>query len=192
MPALPGPGAIGPPDGTAADGMHDDSGNSISAALAAEQAAADIDADEPFASGGLHPNQHSAEPGSPAAGPADDPGWREAAAVVRDYYAALGNRDFNRAYRLWSDNGEASSRSPRQFKDSFSGTASWSLEVLPPEHAGGSRYIEVPVAVEEVALDGSVRRQIGAYTLRRVTVDERGTQRRTWRISSADLRVVRP
>lgn len=193
MPTLPGPGVVGPPGTAFADGMlPEDIGDDISAALAAEQAAGIDPALQPL--GPDYPQGTPPQPPvmEPAAPPADEPGLPEAAAVVREYYAALGRRDFTRAYRLWSDGGAASSRSPQQFAESFSGTASWSVDVLAPERdaSARSRYIEVPVAVEEVGMDGSVRRQIGAYTLRRVDADDGGVQRRTWRISSADLREV--
>jgi hypothetical protein len=56
------------------------------------------------------------------------------------------------------------------------------------EGAMGSRYIEVPVAVEATARDGSVRRYVGAYTLRRAVVDGATPEQRAWHIASADLR----
>ncbi|MBA3487878.1 MAG: hypothetical protein H0T88_11945 [Lysobacter sp.] len=127
--------------------------------------------------------------------PADEPGASEAAAVVVQYYAALDNGDFAQAFRLWSDGGAASGRSPQQFADSFSGTASRTVEILEPGRinaAAGSRYIEVPVAIQESRRDGSVLRQVGTYTLRRAVADGADAERRAWRISSADLREVRP
>jgi hypothetical protein len=57
------------------------------------------------------------------------------------------------------------------------------------EGAMGSRYIEVPVSVEATARDGSVRRSVGAYTLRRSAWSMVATpDQRAWRIASADLR----
>ena len=54
--------------------------------------------------------------------------------------------------------------------------------------AMGSRYIEVPGAVEAPARDGTVRRYVGAYTLRRSVVDGATPEQRAWRLASADLR----
>ena len=58
--------------------------------------------------------------------------------------------------------------------------------------AAGSRYIEVPVAIDAKQRDGSVRQYVGAYVLRRAVVDGASTEQRQWRIASADLREVRP
>lgn len=180
MPALPGPGAIGPPDGFAPDGTHQVDGVlDPSTLLAGEKTGTDAAAGQPLAPDRL----------------ADEPGAREAVALVGQYYAALDNGDYAQAYRLWSDGGTASARSLQQFADSFAGTASRTVEILEPgpiDAAAGSRYIEVPVAIEETRRDGSVLRQVGAYTLRRAVVEGADAQQRAWRISSADLRQVRP
>lgn len=181
MPSLPGPGAIGPPDPFSSDGaaMVDGVLETSSIPEASSEGYFEGPAGQP-----LTPDR-----------PAEEPGSLEAAAVVRQYYAALDNGDFTRAFRLWSDGGAASGRSLQQFADSFSGTASRTVEILEPgriDAAAGSRYIEVPVAIQETRHDGSMLRQVGAYTLRRAMVDGADAQQRAWRISSADLREVRP
>lgn len=181
MPSLPGPGAIGPPDPFSPDGAPQVDGVLDTASMSGAPSEGDIQ--EP-ASQQLTPDL-----------PADQPGASEAAAVVRQYYAALDNGDFAQAFGLWSDGGAASERSPQQFADSFSGTASRTVEILQPGRinaAAGSRYIEVPVAIQEVRRDGSVLRQVGAYTLRRAVAEGADAGQRAWRISSADLREVRP
>lgn len=132
--------------------------------------------------------------GSQDAAPAE-PTPEDALAVVRDYYDSINSRSYARAYSLWSDNGRSSGQSPQQFADGFADTASVAVEVQAPgrvDAAAGSRYIEVPVALSATQNDGSVRKYVGAYTLRRAVVDGASAEQRAWRIGTADLREVKP
>ena len=118
---------------------------------------------------------------------------QDAVAVVREYYAAINERNFGRAYALWSDSGRASGQSPQQFASGFDNTIGVSVEILAPSRidaAAGSRFIEVPVAFTATEKDGRQRRFVGAYTLRRGVVDGATAEQRAWRIASADLREV--
>lgn len=124
-----------------------------------------------------------------------EPGVDAAVAVVRDYYAAIAAGDFARAYGLWSDGGRSSGQTPQQFAGGFADTAGVVVQPGEPgdiEAAAGSRYIEVPVSVSATQVDGSVRRYIGSYTLRRAVVDGANAEQRAWRIGSAELREVKP
>jgi hypothetical protein len=123
--------------------------------------------------------------------PATEPTPEDAAALVRNYYAAIEARDYDRAYLLWADG--ANRQTPEQFAAGFANTAHVAATIHTPgrmEAAAGSRYIEVPVAIESAQQDGSVRRYVGAYTLRRAMVDGATPEQRQWRISSADIREV--
>lgn len=118
-----------------------------------------------------------------------------AVSAVRDYYAAIDARDYDRAYRAWGDGGRASGQTAQQFAAGFAATEGVSVELGGPgpvEGAAGSRYAQVPVAVEARQADGSVRRFAGSYTLRMSVVDGATPEQRSWRIASADLREVRP
>lgn len=126
---------------------------------------------------------------------AAEPTPEDAVAVVRDYYDSINSRSYARAYSLWSDNGRSSGQSPQQFADGFADTASVAVEIHPPgpvDAGAGSRYIEVPVAISATQHDGSVRKYVGAYMLRRAVVDGATADQRAWRIGSADLREVKP
>lgn len=123
--------------------------------------------------------------------PPAEPTPEDAAALVRSYYAAIEARDYDRAYLLWADG--ANRQTPEQFAAGFATTAHVAATIDTPgrmEAAAGSRYIEVPVAIESAQQDGSVRRYVGAYTLRRAVVDGATPEQRQWRISSADIREV--
>lgn len=116
----------------------------------------------------------------------------QAAAVVQAYYAAIGSRDYRRAYALWSDGGRASGQSPEQFAAGFADTRSVEVQVGTsgaPDGAAGSQYVRVPVSVVATQADGSTRRFAGQYTLRRAMADGAGSQ--AWRIASAELREER-
>ena len=114
--------------------------------------------------------------------------------AIQAYYAALQSKDFATAYALWGDGGRASGQTPEQFAAGFADDTS--LVVTPDaptrmEGAAGSRYVEVPVAVEITAADGRVRRYVGAYTLQRSVVDGATDAQRAWHIASADLRELK-
>jgi len=129
----------------------------------------------------------------PAAPAAPEPGPADAVAAVRAYYGAINAADYAGAHALWANG--ASGQTLDQFSAGFAGTASVVVDVGAPgrvEGAAGSRYIEVPVAVEARQRDGGVRRYVGAYTLRRAVADGAGGAERQWRIASADIREVRP
>lgn len=186
MPDTPGPGRIGPPDAAEMEvGEALDSADSPT--MSGDPSVAGSDA----ALAGEAP-----APLPPTPGPAtSEPGADEAVAVVRTYYEAINAGDFNRAYRLWSDGGKASGQSPQQFAAGFAETGSVALEVMAPgrvEPAAGSRYIEVPMAISATRTDGSVRKYVGAYTLRRAVVDGASAEQRTWHIATADIREVQP
>jgi hypothetical protein len=122
---------------------------------------------------------------------AAEPTAEDAVALVRNYYAAIEARDYDRAYLLWADG--ANRQTPEQFAAGFANTAHVAATIDTPgrmEAAAGSRYIEVPVAIESTQQDGSVRRYVGAYTLRRAVVDGATPEQRQWRIASADIREV--
>lgn len=186
MPALPGPGAIGAPDPAwdrPPEALVDGDGNLVAPGI-------DAAADDRLSSATFDDIDDS----GPQAVP-DEPGAQEAVAVVRAYYTALDSASFARAYRLWSDGGVSTGQSPQQFADSFADTAAHLVEFMTPgriDAAAGSRYIEVPVAVEVTRRDGAVQRLAGAYTLRRSVAEGASAEQRAWRIVSADLREVRP
>lgn len=182
MPDAPGPGQVGPPvPGEPGAIALDENGN---------------------------PLLPEAVPLDPATAPAtvvgddaayaiadDEPSAQEAVDVVREYYAAINGRNYARAFALWSDAGRATGQSPQQFADGFADTEGVSVEVMAPgrvDAAAGSRHIEVPVALSATQDDGSLRKYVGAYTLRRSVADGAAPEQRAWRIATADLREVQP
>ncbi|MFC3816434.1 hypothetical protein [Lysobacter sp. GCM10012299] len=179
MPDKPGPGQIGPPPQAVEEVVLDENGNPIVPVDSAGQPLPGTDT--------------GAQPADGVA--VSEPTAQDAMAVVRDYYAAINSHAYDRAYALWSDGGRASGQSSQQFADGFRDTSGVSVEILAPgavDAAAGSRFIEVPVALTATAADGSQRKFVGAYTLRRAVVDGATAEQRAWRIGSADLREVTP
>ena len=182
MPDAPGPGQVGPPvEGDALPLAVDEFGNPLPVdgvpVDPATLPASPPPADEGYAIGD------------------DEPTAQDAVGVVRDYYAAINARNYAQAFALWSDGGRATGQSPQQFANGFARTNGVSVEVMAPgrvDAAAGSRYIEVPVALTATQDDGSRRKYVGMYTLRRAVVDGATGEQRAWRISSADLREVQP
>ena len=175
MPDAPGPGQVGP-------------------------ASMELPPDTPIASDGsvtlpadVMVDDAGISPPSP--GSENEPTPDDAVALVRDYYAAINGGDFGRAHALWSDGGKSSGQSLQQFANGFTDTTGVSVQIKElgrVDAAAGSRFVEVPVAIDAKQRDGSVRQYVGAYVLRRAVVDGASTEQRQWRIASADLREVRP
>lgn len=193
MPDTPGPGPVGPPPANPAlEGLPPDTPIAEDGSLGLPPADGSVPAADAAAAAGLAP-AGDPQTAAPAETPGVEPTPQEAVAVLRDYYAALDARQYARARALWADGGRASAQTPQQFADGFADTAQVGVELRAPgrvDAAAGSRYIQVPVAVRVTARDGSVRRYIGAYTLRRAVVAGASAEQRAWRIASADLREV--
>ncbi len=137
-----------------------------------------------------------AEPGtpSPVEEAGDGPGADAAVQLVRDYYAAINQRQFDRAYQLWSGAGAASGQSPAQFALGFADTRGVSVQIGRPgriDPGAGQRRIEVPVQLSATRQDGSEVRYIGSYVLHRTVVDGASAAQRGWRIESASLKELR-
>lgn len=181
MPGAPGPGQAGPAQEVPVPTpMYDGEGNLLPP----------IDP--------LTVDPH-ALPVDPATAPlaAEPPPARaeDAVEIVRQYYQAINERSFGVAHALWSGGGSASGQSPDQFARGFDNTVSTSMELMAPGQVGpaaGPDAIEVPVAIESTLRDGSVRRFVGVYTLRRDVPDGAREGQQAWRISAADIREVQP
>ena len=174
MPDKPGPGPVGVPSPAPTEVPLDEYGNPVL----------------PESAPGEGPLATADVPGADVAG---EPAPDDAVAVIRDYYAAINRGDFSKAYALWSDDGRASGQSPQQFAAGFAETTGVSVEVMPPgrvDAAAGSRFVEVPVAITATQRDGSQRKYVGAYVLRRAVADGATPEQRAWRIGSADIREV--
>ncbi|MGH8082991.1 MAG: hypothetical protein ACREP7_20605 [Lysobacter sp.] len=187
MPDKPGPGQVGGPvEAAPAQPALDENGNPLP--VAGENASP--------AEGAA--NADGAAAGSTEANPAataTEPTAEDAAAVIRDYYASINGKNFEHAYAQWSDGGRASGQDPQQFANGFAQTAGVSVEVMPPgrvDAGAGQRYVEIPVAITATQRDGSQRKYIGGYTLRRTVVDGASAEQRAWHIASADIREVKP
>ena len=137
------------------------------------------------------PAGSSASASDSSAAVADSAG--DPAAVVRAYYAAIGARDFERAYALWGDGGRASGKAYADFARGFAETASVVATVDVPgrvEGAAGSRYVDVPVQISARQRDGSVQRFRGSYTLRRAVVDGATAAQRTWHLYTSHIQPI--
>jgi len=186
MPDKPGPGQVGPPD---SDAVPPDT-----------PVASDGEPVVPLPGDGTSPD--AMEPPSPGTAgtppdelplPPGEPTPQDALGVVRDYYASIDARDYAHAYVLWSDGGRSSGKTAQQFADGFADSANVSVRVDPPgrvDAAAGSRYIKVPVTITASQRDGTTKRYVGTYTLRRAVVDGATAEQRLWRIASADLSEV--
>jgi len=189
MPDKPGPRPTGPSSGA------------LDATLPQDAMVANADgvvvppADGDASDDGLSPAPASAETPVADPSPPEEPTPQDAVAVVRDYYAAIDDHNYAHAWVLWSDSGRASGQTPPQFADGFANTTGVAVQADAPgrvDGAAGSRYIQVPVAIDATQRDGSVRKYAGVYTLRRAVVDGATADQRAWRIASAKMHEVKP
>ncbi len=113
------------------------------------------------------------------------------ARVVRRYYEAIQSRDYDAAYALWGQSGQASGKNRADFAAGFAQTAQVHATVsdsVRMEGAAGSQYATVPVVVDATLRDGTRQHFEGTYTLRRAMVDGATAEQRRWHIYSADLK----
>lgn len=131
-------------------------------------------------------------PGSPMPSAANvEPRQQEAVQVIRDYYSAIDQRNYEQAYSAWADDGAASQQSFEEFKQGFVNTASTAVKVGEPgriDGAAGSSYIEIPVTVTATTTDRTLQQFLGRYVLRRVNdVPGSTPEQRRWHFDSANL-----
>ncbi|MFN6563682.1 MAG: hypothetical protein RMY28_028320 [Nostoc sp. ChiSLP01] len=137
-------------------------------------------------------NLIASSPGSPTQNAADTkPLEQQAVQVIREYYNAIARQDYKQAYSAWDGDGAASKQSFEDFKQGFANTASVTVEVGEPgrlDGAAGSSYIEIPVTVTAVTINGSPQRFHGTYVLRRVNNIPGSTpEQQKWHIYSANI-----
>jgi hypothetical protein len=123
----------------------------------------------------------------------DDTTVQGAAAVVNAYYRFINQKDYARAFALWTSNGAASGQTFEQFRRGFAETDMVTASIGAPsrvEGAVGSRYVEVPLRLTAHTSAGEVQRFEGTYTLRRAVVPGATAEQRSWRIHSARVRSV--
>jgi hypothetical protein len=123
----------------------------------------------------------------------EEPGPEAAAAVLRDYYAAIAAHEYERAYAMWGDGGKSSQQTLEQFRAGFKDTAEVRATVGTPdriEGAAGSRYIKVPVEVRAKTTRGTAQHYGGHYVLRRAVVDGATDAQRAWHLDSARMAAI--
>jgi hypothetical protein len=117
------------------------------------------------------------------------------AEVVRRYYAAIRDGQYDSAYVMWDGAGNASGQTREQFARGFTQTARTFVSIgdgVSIEGAAGSQYATVPVTVDAVLRNGAAQRFTGVYTLRRAMADGATAEQRRWRIYSAKLENADP
>lgn len=114
--------------------------------------------------------------------PADTTG---AVQTVLNYYDAITQKQFERAYGYWANNGAASNQTLDQFKQGFANTAGIDLRLGSPAVQGADATIPVTLAAVLNSTSGgdqSVQHFSGTYTLRPDSTSDTG-----WRIAAANI-----
>jgi hypothetical protein len=115
--------------------------------------------------------------------PADTAG---AVQTVLNYYDAIVQKQFDRAYGYWANNGAASNQTLDQFKQGFANTVGIDLRLRSPAAQGADAT--VPMTLAAVVNDSSspdgqlVQHFSGTYTLRPDSGSDTG-----WRIAAANI-----
>ena len=101
-----------------------------------------------------------------------------------DYYAAINQQAYDRAYHLWAQNGAASGQSFDQFRQGFAGTVQVSVQIGKASAQDGA--VTVPTAITSVVnvtkKEQQVRRFGGTYS---VQAEANG-----WRLAGATIAEV--
>jgi len=135
----------------------------------------------------------------PAAAPAPapgaafaEPGADAAVQVLRDYFAAIRDRNYGDAWQLWGGRGEASRMTQAAFAASFAKYADYRATIGAPgriDAGAGQRYIQIPVRVTGSLRDGTPVSLVGPITLHRTgDIDGATAEQRAWRISDSGLK----
>lgn len=117
---------------------------------------------------------------------------KEAADVVRAYYADINARNYSAAYARWGRDGQASGKTEADFATGFADTKSVIATVgdaTSIEGAAGSQYATIPVTVDAVLTNRTRQRFTGTYTVRRAMVDGASAAQRQWHLEAAQLTV---
>lgn len=126
----------------------------------------------------------------PTAADADTAANANPTDIVRRYYDALKRRQYDSAYALWGQSGQASGKTRAQFANGFAETAQTNATIgdsVRVEGAAGSQYATVPVAVDAVLRNGTHQHFVGTYIVRRAIADGATAEQRRWHIYSAHL-----
>lgn len=138
------------------------------------------------------PPANEVRPAAIPAPVATEAGPQEAVAVLNRYFAAIGSRRYDDAYRLWNGRGEASGMSVKAFADSFAKYADYRATIGTPgriDAGAGQRYIEIPVRVTGRLRDGTPVSMAGPVTLHRTgDIDGATAEQRSWRIQNSGLK----
>jgi hypothetical protein len=140
----------------------------------------------------LVPRLTTSAPTSQPANSVPDPSSPEGAVqVIHDYYEAINNGEYERAYDYWDRNGSASGQTLEQFRQGFTETEHVDVQTGQPgreDAAAGSVFVEIPVSMTATTNDGRVQKFSGTYSLRRVNDVPGATEDQlTWHIYAADI-----
>lgn len=110
--------------------------------------------------------------------------------VVRSYYAAINERDYQRAYDAWGNDGPPGHPTLRNFASGFTDTDSVKVVLGTPgriEGAAGSRYVTIPVRVRAFERVAGPHDYVGSYTVRRSVVPGADPVNQRWHLYAASL-----
>ncbi|MDJ0278862.1 hypothetical protein QLH51_18885 [Sphingomonas sp. 2R-10] len=130
--------------------------------------------------------------GTPAPYAVSEPGADVAAQVLRDYFAAIADRRYADAWKLWGGQGQASGMTQAAFAASFARYADYRAAIGAPgriDTGAGQRYVQIPVRVTGKLRDGTPVSLAGPVTLHRTgDIDGATAEQRAWRISDSGLK----
>jgi len=132
--------------------------------------------------------------GTPGGNPDGEPTVEDAVDVLDAYFAAINDGDYEAAYALWRNDGEASGQTFAEFTEGYADTESVTWEIGEPgriDAGAGQRFIEIPVTVEAETSDGETQHFAGHYVLHHTADIEGATpEQRVWRLHSATMEQV--
>ena len=110
---------------------------------------------------------------------------------MQTYYALISEGQYEKAYRLWTQDGRGSGLNADAFAARFAAYSSYDANIGKPgeiEGAAGSLFVTVPVQIYARRKSGEEVHQLGEATLRRVNdVPGSTPEQREWHIFKIDL-----
>ena len=179
-------------------GCGDEDGDGATPTVTATATDTGVPTATPFPTGTGAPSTPTAEPTSTSEPTGTtEPGEQtaeDAVAVLDAYFSAIGTSEYEAAYQLWRNGGEASGQTYDEFVEGFAETASISWEIGEPgriDAGAGQRYIEISVRVVARTTAGDEQTFEGTYVLHHTAnIDGATAEQLTRHINSADVVAV--
>jgi hypothetical protein len=128
---------------------------------------------------------------SPVASATPDP-QADAVQTLLDYFTAIDQQQYDRAYRLWARNGAASGQSADSFAAGYANTVRVSVRVGAVSPSADGSSVSIAASLASIVNAGSQPQQVRRYQGTYVLARQSASAGASWAIVSASVSLVAP